>query len=119
MVVNGLENNRMYGQVKHNGTVLETGTNPNVLGTIINMVSPSVANADINLVTSGTGDLSVRGLVSSGNINDGSFKLHFETNGNLNILNRTVSSTDLTQVETIDTNGTIEMNKKVLMVVSI
>lgn len=112
LVVNGLENNRMYGQVKHNGTVLETGTNPNVLGTIINMVSPSVANADINLVTSGTGDLSVRGLVSSGNVNDGSFKLHFETNGNLNILNRTVSSTDLTQVETIDTNGTIEMNKK-------
>ena len=85
-------------------------------GTIINLAENLVENADIKVVTQGTGDLNVVGTVSSGNITDGSFNLLMQTNGNLNILNKYLSTftgfENYTQVETINTNGTVALNKK-------
>ena len=85
-------------------------------GTIINLAENLAENADIKVVTQGTGDLNVVGTVSSGNITDGSFNLLMETNGNLNILNKYLSTftgfENYTQVETINTNGTVALNKK-------
>ena len=85
-------------------------------GTIINLAKNLAENADIKVVTQGTGDLNVVGTVSSGNITDGLFNLLMETNGNLNILNKYLSTftgfENYTQVETINTNGTVALNKK-------
>ena len=85
-------------------------------GTITNLAENLAENADIKVVTQGTGDLNVVGTVSSGNITDGSFNLLMETNGNLNILNKYLSTftgfENYTQVETINTNGTVALNKK-------
>ena len=85
-------------------------------GTIINLAENLAKNADIKVVTQGTGDLNVVGTVSSGNITNGSFNLLMETNGNLNILNKYLSTftgfENYTQVETINTNGTVALNKK-------
>ena len=85
-------------------------------GTITNLAENLAENADISVVTNGSGDLNVVGTVSSGNITDGSFNLLMETNGNLNILNKYLSTftgfENYTQVETINTNGTVALNKK-------
>ena len=85
-------------------------------GTIINLAENLAENADIKVVTQGTGDLNVVGTVSSGNITNGSFNLLMETNGNLNILNKYHSTftglENYTQDETINTNGTVVLNKE-------
>ncbi|MDD3236944.1 MAG: PilZ domain-containing protein [Candidatus Gastranaerophilales bacterium] len=85
-------------------------------GSQAGLLTTNATDTNIVIDTTGasenqTGDLSVKGTISSGNVNDGKFNLNLKTNGNLNILTKYVSGNSGTQTPVINTNGTVTLDK--------